>query len=246
MNHVLAGFECFPNAPVVEAILLIEYVPLIATGGAAVAEFAEAVRDRHPEHLHASPVTSEIGLTPTGGVAVESVTRNPPEHIFRSADGKDLVQLRRNGFAVNRLSPYSDWETFRDRAAEMWHLFRARFEVEPVTRIGLRYLNRIELPVENLDFSDYLRTVPSIPAEIEPRLSEFFLRLGFPENTIPAHGVLTAATGMISDGIPGTLPLTLDIEAVSTGPQSENAIWQTADRLREFKNRDTSPRSAKS
>ena len=65
---------------------------------------------------------------------------------FRSADGLDIAQFRVDGFIYNRLKPYTSWDAIFPRATDLWEAYRRVAAPQMVTRLALRYLNRIDLP----------------------------------------------------------------------------------------------------
>ena len=86
--------------------------------------------------------------------------------ICKSADGKRLVQLSGLFVAINQLSPYPGWEeVFRDtilaRFGDLKAIGPLRFK-----RVGLRYINRIDVPQVPLVWGDWFKLklpAPSLP-----------------------------------------------------------------------------------
>jgi uncharacterized protein (TIGR04255 family) len=99
---------------------------------------------------------------------------------FPSGDGKQIFQARLDGFAFSRLAPYDCWESFRDEGRRLWEIYRTVAQPEVVTRIGVRYINRLDLPLQNLDFKHYLRTVPEVSPDLPQGLSGYFMQLRIP------------------------------------------------------------------
>ncbi|MCX5727781.1 MAG: TIGR04255 family protein, partial [Nitrospirae bacterium] len=94
---------------------------------------------------------------------------------FSSQDNRQIFQARRDGFAFNRLAPYETWESFRDEARRLWTLYRSIANPKNITRIGVRYINRLDLPLPITDFKGYLRTVPEISSSMSQGLSSYFM-----------------------------------------------------------------------
>jgi hypothetical protein len=66
---------------------------------------------------------------------------------FVSPDKLHVFQARLNGFTFSRLPPYVDWESFRTEARRLWDLYRAVANPIAPTRIAVRYINRLDLPL---------------------------------------------------------------------------------------------------
>jgi len=73
-------------------------------------------------------------------------------------DGRQVVQVRRDGFTFSRLSPYQTWEDLRTEARRLWGALSFGGEAIQMTRVAVRYINQIDIPLPMDDFADYLRT----------------------------------------------------------------------------------------
>ena len=87
--------------------------------------------------------------------------------ICKSADGKRLVQLSGLFIATNQLSPYPGWEElFRDTILERFEDLRKAIGPSKFKRVGLRYINRIDVPQVPLVWGDWFKLklpAPSLP-----------------------------------------------------------------------------------
>src|SRR5205807_10632047 len=82
--------------------------------------------------------------------------------IYSSSDQKQVYQVRLDGFSFSRLAPYVSWEPFCREARRLWQLYRERLKPAAVTRLAVRYVNRLDIPGERIEIKDYLRTMPEI------------------------------------------------------------------------------------
>lgn len=72
--------------------------------------------------------------------------------IFRDDERKQVVQSRIDGFALSQLAPYDRWESFCHDARFLWDAYCDAARPLGVTRIAVRYINRLELPHPLEDF----------------------------------------------------------------------------------------------
>jgi uncharacterized protein (TIGR04255 family) len=228
--------EHFTKAPIVEAILFVECYPLPDLSAESVAPLAAAFAPEYPRHRARYTTTSTVELAPRPGSALSSAETEIDGHLYFSADNQRAVQVRRKGYAFSWFAPYPGWDVFQMSARHGWEIFEERFNPQSVTRIGIRYLNRIELPFPIHKITDYLTTVPAGSPRIELDLSGFFMRLVLQDPSIPATGILTQATGERAPGETDPLPFTLDIEAYTTTVGIPDHLWDVVARLRAFKN----------
>lgn len=155
---------------------------------------------------------------------------------FKSDDEKLIAQFRVDGFTLNRLSPYTSWEALFPTAIELWGFYVTAAKPEAVTRLALRYINRIPLPSDQGNLARYLRASPAIPPELPQLLGAFFSRVTIhdPEREIAAHIVQALET----DAMAKKATLILDIDAFKELDKEpgDGAIRGTLDQLHAFKN----------
>lgn len=164
-----------------------------------------------------------------------SVTRDEVQGIrFEALDGSKVLQYRRNGMTLSILKNYVSWEPFLSAARELWTRFLGISGPVTVTRLGVRYINAIEVPL-GADFDDYLEAAPRIPSKLPQVLSSFFQRMVIPFRDISAYAIMTQA---LEPPTETGLPTVIDIDAVAdcsiagAGPE----IWERVSILRDIKN----------
>src|SRR4028118_83506 len=77
---------------------------------------------------------------------------------FSSADERQIVQIRPEGYSFNRLAPYGGLDEYLPDIGWSWERFRALTRPVPIRGIGLRYINRMLLPMDRgqIDLPAYL------------------------------------------------------------------------------------------
>jgi uncharacterized protein (TIGR04255 family) len=120
-------------------------------------------------------------------------------------------------------------------AREQWSQYRELAQPASVTRLALRYINRIRLPLPIKDFRDYILTVPEIAPGLPQRPAGFFARIVLP---FQDHECLAIVTETIEPSERDALPWILDIDAYTERPftAESNEIWLTFEKLRDAKN----------
>jgi uncharacterized protein (TIGR04255 family) len=234
----MAQWPRLSKAPIVEAVLDIRVRFQTAPDARRLESFQEAIRDRYPVKLGRVRLETEVRVENQGQSVQQGVRRSGPDgFLFRDSTQKRTVQVRSDGFTFNWLHPYDTWEALRDEAREHWERYRETLNPEVVTRIALRYINRIELPLPFKEFGDYIKTQPVIAPGLPQALQMFFMRLEIPE---PQRGLVGIVTETIepqsSDG--RHLPLIFDIDVIreTTFDPAGPLVWETLEQLRDFKN----------
>jgi uncharacterized protein (TIGR04255 family) len=157
---------------------------------------------------------------------------------FLSEDEKQVVQMRAEGYAFNRLAPYTSLDNYLPHLEWSWNVFREVTRTIQVRAISLRFINRILLPTVQgrVQLDDYLRIGPQLPDET----LEF-------TGLLNRHAAVEVKTGnqvnitLVTQPLEGDrLPMILDIEASALRPQSPEdwpRIREAIGSLRRLKNR---------
>jgi uncharacterized protein (TIGR04255 family) len=109
-----------------------------------------------------------------------------------------MVQVGCDFLAVNYLQPYPGWEPFRQTILLALDAYAAVAQPAGLARIGLRYINRIEVPLEEptdaVDSVDFLSASPGVPSQWQGvPLTGFVQRIQVPFPSVQA--VLTVHSG---------------------------------------------------
>jgi uncharacterized protein (TIGR04255 family) len=156
--------------------------------------------------------------------------------LFRSADGKQIQQARTNGFTMSRLAPYLHWDGFCTETRRLWDIYRSIAKPSKVTRVAVRYVNRIDIPLPLNDFGDYLRTVPTVSSDLPQGLSRYFMQLVMPLEEIKGNVIINET--IIEPAKPEVVSIVLDIDVSRSNdlPSTEEEIWALMEQLRTAKN----------
>jgi uncharacterized protein (TIGR04255 family) len=157
---------------------------------------------------------------------------------YESSDGKRIAQFQKDGFSFSHLAPYTNWEKFFSEAARLYRLFFEIGRPEEVTRVGVRYINRLLLPeAEVMDFTPYLTAPPPCPKGTDAVLTGFLTQIQILD---PGTSVAARITQTIQppSAAPGQVPIILDIDVFEEKSRSAdpNAALQRFETLRQLKN----------
>lgn len=200
-----------PHPPIVEAVLDID---CDLPPGLDFAEVEKRSAEAFSDHY---PVRRKQFIQQAG---VDLVSDAEPKFFasqglsafqFLSEDEKQIVQVRVGGFSFNRLEPYTSLDDYLLEIARCWDAFRKLAAPVQVRKIGLRYINRILLPLADgkVQLSEYLKVSPNLPDGSGLQFADFFHQ----------HRAVDPATGIMANIILASqppegnvLPLLLDIE----------------------------------
>jgi len=161
---VAEQFEHLPHAPIVEAVI---EVRARAEVGWEEGVISKTLKPKLPDYPR---VVSQKEFQPE----VEFGPGQAPQHDlgwkglrFQSADERHIAQFNRDGFVFSRLYPYQNWEHLRDESLRLWRIHADLAHPLEVQRMGLRFINRITLPVDEVNFEDYLHPHPQPPRGLD-------------------------------------------------------------------------------
>ncbi|MBZ8181379.1 TIGR04255 family protein [Oscillatoria salina] len=266
----MTEFEIFSNPPIIESIIDIRVNLTKDTALSDFVKIHENIISEFPERRITMNLTGNFAinlekfkidnldvLDVTKDLVTEKIEEteqnNIPEYLnfssankqdgflFISNDKKRFLEVGLNGFTFSRIAPYTNWSDFYSEAFELWNQYIHITKSGEITRLGLRYINRIKIPFEPpVNLGDYLRIIPEIPNDVSVVLSEYFMKLVLFDTNYPkSQAILTQAVeeGNEKD----IIPLILDIDVFQkkktnlVDTSKIKKIFQ--EELREFRNK---------
>ena len=229
----------YAKAPLTEALIDVRVAVPDELGLTELAKIRVGEEERYPNESRAFKLTSHVEINAEQASSSTAARQVQVGFVYRSADGLQVCQVRLDGFTFSRLAPYDRWETLRDEARRLWSLYRQAVQPQKITRVAVRYINRLDLPVpkeEGLDFKVYLRTGPEVSPVLPQGLSGFFMQMQMPQQDLQAHLVLTEA--MVPPSGPDVASVLLDIDLFREVdvPQDEDGLWALFETFRQRKN----------
>ncbi|MBI3355839.1 MAG: TIGR04255 family protein [Nitrospirae bacterium] len=232
----MSEYPVFPKAPIAEALLDIRVDLPEETDLATLETLHDILKNRFPEKTQRVLFTAGFQATAGEPPTVVPPSSQPYGFFFRSPHDNKIVQARLDGFTFNKLRPYSNWDDFRSEARDLWNLYVERTHPIRITRIALRYINRIDIPLPIRALREYLLTVPEVAPNLPQDLDSSFLRLTMRKPDIEATAIITQALEAAPEG--RHVPLIFDIDVFNSTHFANNKddIWDEFEKLRVFKN----------
>ncbi len=229
----------FPNAPITEAVLELRVTNPPDIHFDDLDSFVQAIASEYPEKSVRMNVEANIHFDKEKKEVSTEGSGTPIGFLLKSADGLCVVQPRVDLFGFSRLRPYETWAALRDEARRLWDTYWQTFKPTAVTRIALRYINRVEIPVPaaGLAFKDYFLTAPEIAEGISQQLPNFFMRLVVPDTKGRGTAIITETVDPKAPS-PNIFALIFDVDVFREGkydPDSDQ-VWDALEELRTLKN----------
>jgi uncharacterized protein (TIGR04255 family) len=198
----------------------------------------ERCRDRFKKRYEKVEDLAEVSFAIAPGGAVTHQSK-PIGYKLVAANAVDVLIVNAFSFVVSRLAPYVSWEALIDDVRQNYELYLKVVGRRPVTRLGARYNNRIDVPnvsMKERGWSDFVRILPSIPKEIASDVGIYYMNV---QPTFQDTNVkLIINTGPVTEVLLDHTSIQLDIDAFmdSDMPTRVDGLWEKFAQMREVKN----------
>lgn len=229
----------FRNPPAVEALIDIRVTLPPETTLEKLSVFYDKVKDRFPRKENRLLWQSQFQVVLGKPPEITPPVRGPDGFLFHAADNSKIVQARLDGFTFNKLKPYQNWNSFKNEAKELWALYVKAAKPLKIQRLGLRYINSIELPFPFKELKDYILTGPEIAPEVSYPIMNYVMQIVLQNAEIGARAIVNQNIQPVinKNGIE-VLPLIFDIDVMKgvNSNLNDDHIWAIFENLRNFKN----------
>lgn len=226
------------NPPITEAILDVQLALSPKTDVERLKKLGEALQREYPQVRPQFMAMVNFQVQPVPAPPQPAINQGLRGYNFLSADSKEVVQFRLDGFTFNRLAPYTSWEDMFGKAESAWHYFRDAFPNEKVTRVAARYLNRILLSLEGgqTEIDDYFSLGTKDPHDPSLQFLNFVSHQFFIDVKTGFGANINVAMQPFEND---RLPVILDIDVFDQRPDSLSGAepFSILTEMREVKNR---------
>lgn len=224
----------YPKAPIQEAVFDIKVNKVENVDVDSYESLVENELEDYPEVEKKIELSGKLRIDFTkGDVKTEERKDKLLGVVFSKKESNIKIQFRKDGFTLNMLKPYSDWNEFSKIAFKYWTIYKNKVKPVGVKRIALRYINRINLPIDDLNFDDYLNNIPEIPTVFEDSYADFLLRT---VTICKGSGNPTVLTRRIGKADDNSVPFIIDIDVFKKDDIDNDSLKDEFEVLRNNKN----------
>lgn len=124
-------------------------------------------------------LVQEVEIT-QGPQGVQQQIRSSERVLFLTDNRKTLIQLGPHLLAVSCLKPYPTWDGFKPKIEKAFSALTDTVDVKGLQRIGLRYINRIEIPGKPIRLEDYFEFYPFLGRNLPQNMESFMIQCLLP------------------------------------------------------------------
>lgn len=224
------------NAPITEAIIDFRIKLPSQFNAKEFLSLKKEFRDRFPKIQERRFIKSEFKITTGNLPPTIKKDEGLLGYFFKSEDEKKVVQFRIDGFTFSLLKPYTEWKVFRNEAKELWKFYIGISHPESLTRIAVRYINHMEIPLPITNFSEYLTAPPNVPEKLPGNISGFLSKiviydpkLDISSNIVQAFEKSTKPNYII-------IILDIDVYKLMEFDVNNGEIWSNFEKFHDIKN----------
>ena len=166
--------ETFPHlskAPIVEAVIDIRVVPSVKWDEISLQSDLKQRLPDFPKVETLRQARYQLTIGKQNNPTVEDF--GCVGFKFQSSDNLHIAQFNKEAFVFSRLKPYLDWAQLRQEALRLWAIYCELLRPKQVTRIGLRFINRIAIKQEKVELADYYKYPPKSLEELNWALTGY-------------------------------------------------------------------------
>lgn len=158
-------------------------------------------------------------------------------HRLSTRDMTELLLIQPATFSLSQLAPYPGWDIFLEHFVRDWATWKRVIGFRQITRIGVRFINRIDIPVtgSRIEYEDFLNIYPKLPSGFD-LIEAYAVQISKDLDDIGCH--LKINTAAVPSPILGfsSFVVDIDISKETSVPQSDNDIYKLLGQIRTKKN----------
>ena len=197
----------YRNPPIIEALCEFRFEPSAPWDMAIPGLVYEKIRDGFPRRRQTKTFEASVVASPAG---VEQQVLTTDRMQFLRDDEKALIQVGPNLLAVNHLRPYPTWQKFLPLIQQGFNAYLEAANPKGIQRIGLRYINRIEIPGKRGGLADYFEFLPLVGKRLPQDYGPFIVGIQIPFEDSRDFLRLQLASAIVET--PDTVAVMLDLD----------------------------------
>ena len=149
------NYEYYDNSPIIVSILQYRYKKIEEFDSAAIRKVGKKFEKSYPKVKEQFTQQIKINELETN---VSLGERNINGVQFFSEDEKRRFTITDEKFTFEVFEKYSGWENFVNDVFELWESYKDILNVASLTGISIRFVNRINLPLDTSELTEYFTT----------------------------------------------------------------------------------------
>ncbi|HLG29087.1 MAG TPA: TIGR04255 family protein, partial [Candidatus Brocadiales bacterium] len=133
----------------------------------------EKVREKFPNKEQR--IVQDLSISQTSPQGIKQEVRTSERIHFISEKKNNFVQVGTNLLAINCLKPYPTWDEFKPNIEYAYKALTRTIDIKRFQRIGLRYINKIEIPNKAIDLGEFFEFRPFMGQHLPQNTTDFIV-----------------------------------------------------------------------
>lgn len=224
----------YSTPPITEAVIGVNFSNAVKESDIASALKKFALNYPHNQIVSSFDVAFELQkhTKPTADV------NQKIGHRLSTAHMDQLVVIWPTSVTVSQLAPYQGWDIFFGRFIRDWRMLKRVIGFQPISRLGLRYINRVDIPFKEsiVEHEKFLNLYPRVP-EAFSALDAYAIQTLSHLESIDCNLKINSARVPSPVLNHASFILDLDISMEANPPQNDEDIFSLLEKMRLEKNR---------
>jgi len=220
----------YPRPPIQEALVELRFVDDGRWNWTWPGRFWEQVKNEYDGEPSTEQAIS-VNAHQQAGMLTTRAVAGVGRVFLRSTRDTGLLALAPSAMSVHVLRPYAGWSTFRPRVVAAIEAHQKLQADAQVTRVGVRYVNHIVLPGDNLNLADWFTSSPTLPDGVGPAMVALMSRV---ETAYDDGARLAITLATVQHDQPNEHAFLLDLDLSWSSPEPvpvTNSVYDVIDSL---------------
>ncbi|MHC4620261.1 MAG: TIGR04255 family protein [Planctomycetota bacterium] len=160
----------YENSPIVEVACEFRFPSRTAWDATVAGMFYGKVRKDFPEKETKQLIVSSLTSQPVG---IQHEAKSEERTIFWTSDKKAFFQIGTRLLVIGCLKPYPEWPTYSSHIKTALETLTELVDIKTFERIGIRYINRIEIPKPTVELEKYFEFRPEFGSALPQEIARF-------------------------------------------------------------------------
>jgi uncharacterized protein (TIGR04255 family) len=221
--------EKYSKPPITEAVIEVRFSPPLPEK--LLRKLIAQIKPRY--ELMEEQIEFEFQL---GTDATPQIKQDFSGARFRSVDASDTVILQKNLLIVSRTPPYTGWTALVERMSAEIGVLRKFAPDRTFSRLGVRYLNRIDIPLigdGHFTPEPYLTFYPARPVVLSGPAQGYSVAFA---GCLVDDYMINVNSGITPSPLIDHAAILVDVDAYIEGPMDFKTVLERIDGVRGVKN----------
>jgi uncharacterized protein (TIGR04255 family) len=226
----------YKRPPITEAVIAISFG--VAMDSRDIEKVDSSFARLYPQHQDTRSLNVELVMPPRPNLTPDTnIRKDEIGHRRSSDDQTQIVIVWPTSLVFSQLAQYPGWDEFFARFVRDWAIFKKAVGYQRISRIGVRYINRIDIPITgNLTYyEDFLNIYPRLPKELGPVFA-YGIQAQVPYPEIEGRITLNSASVPSPLLDHASFIFDQDIYKDSNVPQNEEGLYSLLNQIHVKKN----------